>query len=439
MRPPVTAHPAAFSVPSARPAPLGVLADAGLLVAVLVAASDMLVQLGPVQSLVWMGCYALALLRIAACWGALLPVLLASGALLAYPAVCLASVLWSAARGESLSSAIQLSMSVLIAVYLGWRYSPRLLLKALAVVLSAGVALSLLHWATGVFPWPVYTEAGGLAGLFSHKNMLGQRALFVVVAVLAVWLMRRGEAGPVFRTLSVAAMAGSLAALALAQSMTSVVLVPVLVALLLALCLRRLPGGARLGLVAVAVLGVALGPVLLAVWNVDPVGAVLGSTGKSTTLTGRTDIWEIAAGVWREHPILGAGYRAFWSAPQFLTERIMTQEAGARTSASFHNFVLEVGVGTGVPGLLAMLLLIWAAAARLWRLFARTGAVAAAAGLVLVFGIVVTSLVGTSLYRGHELALMLLVMLAVSAREELRGAGARPRDGARDGARDDGA
>lgn len=393
--------------------------DAFLLVAVLTASSDMLVQLGQLGPLVWLSCYGLTLLRIAMIWPWFLALMMRNAVVLAFPAACLASVLWSMAAPVTLRAGIQLSMTVLIASYLGWRYSPALILKCMVGVLSVGVALSLLHWATGVFPWPVYTNAGGLAGLFSHKNMLGQRALFCVVAILAIWLMRRSEASKGLRTMATVSFAMMLAALLLAESMTSVLLAPAFMGLMLIVTVRRVPAGVTIWLGGGVLILTALGPVALAIGGVDPVGAVLGAVGKDATLTGRTLLWDIAGEVSGDHPFLGVGYGAFWAAPQFSNERLMVFQAGA-TAPSFHNFVWEILVAAGWPALLSMLALLTVAVMRLWRLWVRAGSVAAAAGLVLVAAIVVTSLVGTSLYRQHEFMIVLLVLLTVSAGEELR-------------------
>ncbi|WGH78927.1 O-antigen ligase family protein [Jannaschia ovalis] len=416
----MTVAAAGIPAPGATERAFWALADVTLLCLVLAAASDMLIQLGPIQSLAWMTCYGLALLRIGMTWPAMVPLAMRSGAVMAYPAVCLASTLWSGAPAGTLVSALQLAMTVVIAAYLGWRYSITVLLKGVAVLLTAGSALSLLHWATGVFPWPIYTEAGGLSGLYAHKNMLGQRALFCLAALAAVLLMRRAEAGLVFKALALGALGVNLLALALSKSATSVLLLPVMIGLVLLLCARRVPSVLGIAMVAVAVLGLALTPLGLALMGIHPVEAVLSAVGKSSTLTGRTLLWDIAMDVHRDHPVLGTGYRAFWMAPEFANGRVLTYEAGARDAASFHNFALEILVSVGWPGLVAMLATILLAGQRLLRLFLRDGQPAVAGALAILVGIVVASLVGASLFRPHEIMIVLLVAFAVSAGEDLR-------------------
>lgn len=393
--------------------------DVTLLFLTVAAASDMLIKLGPMQAITWLTCYLVTLLRIGLTLPHFLAMLARNKVVLAYPLICLASVVWSYARGETLVSAIQLNMTMLIAAYLGWRYSLVTLTRCLVIVLTVGSVLSLLHWATGIFPWRVYTEAGGLAGFFQHKNMLGQRALFCITAIVAVLLMQRREIGPLFRFLSAGALLANLLALVLSQSMTSVLLLPAMAGLVLLLCFNRIPGAMAVSGLIALILGVSLGPILLSLAGIDPVGTVLGAVGKDATLTGRTVLWDIGVDVWRENPVLGTGFRAFWHAPEFANGRVLTYNAGARDAPSFHNFVLEILIAVGWPGLIAMVSTIAVCAWRLIRVFALNGSPAAAAGLSLLVGIVITSLVGASLFRAHEIMIVLLIAYTVSAREDL--------------------
>lgn len=394
--------------------------DAVLVSLVLMLSADMLVQLRGMQSPLWLLCYGLTLLRIAVVWRQFLPVLQRNRVVLLYPAICLASVTWSVSPAYSLAGGLQLAITMVIGLFLGWRYSMALLLKILAVVLSIGVGLSILHWATGAFPWPVYTRVGGLAGLFSSKNMLGLRSLFTLIALLAILLMQRDQAGPLFRLLSVLALLGCLFALALSLSMTSVLLAPVMVAVLVALCWHRIPPALAVAGLMIAIAGAALGPLALTLAGINPIEAVLGAVGKSPTLTGRVYLWQVALEVYRDNPLAGVGYRAFWQAPHFLNERLATEHAGATTSRSFHSFPLEILTSAGWPALFAMLALIWVSTTRMLRVYWHSRSVAMAGGLSLMVGIVVSSLLGTTLYRGHEIMIILVVAFAVSAGEDLR-------------------
>lgn len=396
------------------------LVDVTLLFLVIGTASDMIVNFGPVQSLVWLACYGMALVRIAMAWPHFLAVLARDWVVLSYPAVCLASVLWSFAPAGTLVAGIQLLMTVLIGCYLGLRYSLAMILKCFLLLMVVAAALSLLHGATGIFPWPTHTGAGGLAGLFQHKNMLGQKSLFAVTIAVGSLLLSRSEPGWLPRPVLFGAIGICVVALVLSESMTSVLLLPAMAGLVLLMCLRRVTPGVAIGGLAALVLGVSLGPVALTLGGIDPVGTVLGAVGKDATLTGRTVLWDIAAQARDQYPILGTGFRAFWLAPEFANGRLMTAEAGARQVASFHNFVLEIQVSVGWPGLIAMAATILACGSRLWRLFRRDRMPTPAVGLALLIGFVVTSLLGTSLCRAHEITIVLLAAMTVTAGEALR-------------------
>lgn len=392
--------------------------DTLLLCLVFAVSSDMLVQTGRVQSLAWMLCYALVAVRIASLWPHYLALVKRNKLIFAYPIVCLASVVWSVSWVDSLVFAFQLTMTVVIASFLGWRYSLFALTKAVAFVLALGALLSLLHWATGIFPWPVYAKSGALLGLYSQKNMLGQRTVFVVIAILTLWAMPATRIRSGLKLAMILPLFLTIFALFLAKSTTPTLLLPAVVILWLFLSRHLVPSIVFIPTFGLGVLVLALGPLLLSANGIDPVQTILDAVGKESTLTGRTLIWDVARGVYADHPFLGVGYRAFWHTPQFLNEQLATEYAGAVTSDSFHNFILEILVSAGWPGLIAMLSLIAATIWRLSRLYSEAHSAEAAGFLVMVVIMVALSLLGTSLFRGHEFMLVLMVAVMVSTQED---------------------
>ena len=400
--------------------PFWALVDVGLLFAVMLVSSDALIYLGFGQSLIWLLCYALTLLRVLMNWPLVFEMLMRNKLLFAYPLTCLASVVWSQAPAETMVSAFQLTITFLIASYLGWRYSLDVIVKAVVVVLSITVALSLVHWASGVFPWKVYSNAGGLVGIYSHKNMLGQRALFCALAIIATLLMARWQTSLPFKAAAFLSLGGTVLALALSRSMTSVLLLPPMVALFIILSRRHIPSQLFTALAILSGLAIALVPAALVMAGIDPVQTVLDSVGKDATLTGRTQLWSVAADVSQEHPIFGVGYSAFWAAPEFAYERLLTQHAGATTSVSFHNFIMEILVGCGWLGVLSILAILLTSWSRLRIYLARYQSVSAALGLTILAAVVITSLLGPSFYRGHEFMIVLIIAITVSAQEDMR-------------------
>ena len=76
------------------------------------------------------------------------------------------------------------------------------------------------------------------------------------------------------------------------------------------------------------------------------------------TFTGRSEVWEFALGAVAEKPFAGHGYSAFWDGV-----REKHTEQGAEwvaTVAHSHNSYLDLAVTIGLPGLLLVVLIVWA-------------------------------------------------------------------------------
>jgi O-antigen ligase len=278
--------------------------------------------------------------------------------------------------------------------------------------------MSLLNWRTGVFG-EVYAGSGGLLGIYTQKNMLGQNAMFVLLAGVALLLV--GAWRSLFLCLVLAVGMGIAAiSLQLSQSVTPMLVLPIAVGLLLVLCVRRLD--ARVVVLAGLVLFVALaaGPIYLAVAGVNPIDEVLGAFGKNSTLTGRTRIWSFGLVVLQDYWGLGVGFLAFWRSAEFSSYATIIQAIGGENVRAFHNFILEVWIGTGIPGVVTMLVLLWAALWRTWTAYRATDSVSAAFAFVVVVTSILLCLPGTGLYRQHESLLMFVVMFGASAAASVR-------------------
>lgn len=391
------------------------LHDVALAVLTLLVASDALNRFG-VSASVWLLVYAMALARIALVWRAFFDLAVREWAYLAFPAVCLLSVLWSQEPGASLPAGIQMMVTILIALFLGRRFGLRDLTLLVFLVLGASVLASFAGLALGS---PTYDATGQMRGIYTHKNMLGQRGLFAFVAALALLLMPRRVPGRPVRLAALAMLPVLALATVLSGSVTAILLMPAAAGLLFVFAAPRLPRPLVLGGVLLALFAVAVGPLALVIAGVDPLAALLGAFGRNATLTGRTDLWAMGWRVIGEEGLLGVGYGAFWSAPRFAVLALQAEAIGGDSVEAFHNFLIEVGVGTGLLGVAAMLVLVGTSVRRTASLSARTGAPAAAFALVLVLVSIVLSLLGASLYRQHELMILLVVMLGVAARRPL--------------------
>lgn len=389
------------------------LFDVGLALLVLMTAGDIPNRWG-VSSALWALIYGLMVLRFLSVWPAFFRLLARNWTYLPYPAICLASVVWSVATKTTLVGGIQISMSVLIACFIGWRFEPRRLMLLVFTTTFAGCLASMLNYASGgAISQPLHSAAGGLLGIYTNKNMLGHYSGLCALIALTFLLAPRGQVPVLARRAAVLALILCPVAVLLSKSMTAVLLLPIYLGLLLLLARNRLPGWLRYGVLGGIILAVALAPALMALADFDPAAALFQSTGKDATLTGRTELWAIAAGEIAKVPLTGYGFGAFWAAPRFEHLHFLVLQAGA-TAPTFHDFIADVGIGTGFLGIAAMLVLIATTLRRALRFWRRDGSVLAAGCLVSVLWPLNLALVEPYLYRQHELMLGWMIMMGVS-------------------------
>lgn len=394
------------------------LFDVGVAALAILVSTDALNRFG-VSSIVWLGVYALITARVILVWRGFFDLLARNVAYIVYPAVCGASTLWSYNGSDTLQAAVQLSFTIAFGMFIGWRFS-----LAAICILQFGATLlpimvSLVNWLTGLFG-TVYSPTGGLLGIFTQKNMLGQRGLFSAVSAVTILMMPRWRYSVLAKLAALGGLPFILLAVWLSASVTSILLLPAFTGLLFVLCLHKLPRSLIVSGLVVGVLVLALAPVVLAILGINPVAETLRAFGKDATLTGRTDMWDIAGQVLDTHAMFGVGYSAFWNASAFSNLSLLAQHIGGENVGSFHNFVLEILVGTGVLGLVAMAILIGVTLWRTFLLFFRTRSIPSAYALVLTVASVALSFVGTGLHRQHEYMIMFVVMVGVAAQRELR-------------------
>ncbi len=387
--------------------------DSCLLCLTIIAMADMPNRWG-LAGAVWLLVYLLFLMRVAMMWRAYYRLIARNWTLLLYPAVCMLSVVWSGSRGTTLTAGVQMAMTGLIALYIGWRFSPRQLVVAVCALVSLAATLSLANWAAGVIQ-PVFSNVGGLLGIYTNKNMLGHYSQIAAIMALSILLMRPGQVAPVLRAMAPLAVAICAFAVLLSKSMTAVLLLPCYAGLMLLLNRKRLPPALRHGAIGALVLLFSLAPLALAMLGIDPLAEIFRATGKDATLTGRTELWSIAYGLASEVPLTGYGFGAFWAMDQFESARFAVLQAGA-TAPSFHNFIADIMVGTGLLGLFAMASLIGTVLSRAARYYLASGSALSVCCLVTALMPINIGMVETYLYRQHEFMLTWLIMLAVSVK-----------------------
>jgi exopolysaccharide production protein ExoQ len=88
-----------------------------------------------------------------------------------------------------------------------------------------------------------------------------------------------------------------------------------------------------------------------------PIEAFLNSMNRDTTISGRTEIWDVGISLIKERPLFGLGAEGFWQVGRSDAENLLyafEKEEGERFS--FHNSYIEILVHLGFVGLVFFLI-----------------------------------------------------------------------------------
>ena len=150
----------------------------------------------------------------------------------------------------------------------------------------------------------VLVEGGRIQGLQGNSNILGVLALLALIVTAAQW-----SAGTISSRIGTIGVGLAIAALLLTRSATTAAsALAVAVVLALVVLVRRTapPRRPRLHLATLLVVVVAAVAVVLARTP------LLGLLGRSSDLTGRTDIWASVVDLGVQHPVVGWGWVSYW-------------------------------------------------------------------------------------------------------------------------------
>ena len=328
---------------------------------------------------------------------------------------CTLSVMWSREPAMSLRFGIQLTATVVIALAIAERLAPRDFCLAMGGFLSVAMILS-------IGGGGVSGATAAWTGIYGSKNAFaGAASTFVLIAF---GLSLAQGSGLLRFGFLLAAVVGCVLVL-FAQSVGAMTLLVVTL-----VCCGATMAVARLGRTATATM--LAGTILLttlaalaASANVGPLSqALLQSTGKDLTLTGRTELWAVAVELISERPLLGVGYQAFWVKGNAEAEALWhIFGIENRTGFNFHNMYLSNAVEIGVVGVAiqAYILLGAAILAMYWTF--RTASPIAAVFLGLTLTVVLGSLIEVPLFFQFSLRTVLVIATFVYARDALcRGA-----------------
>ena len=257
--------------------------------------------------------------------------------------LALASPLWAEMPDLVFRRAMALAGTCLFGIVLAARFSFLEQLKMLRWVLRFAAALSI---AIVILGHGVITSNGSesVRGVFNHKNRLGAA---MALALLVEWYIpEQARWLKVIKAISL----GLFASLLLySNSMTSVVTVAV--TFLIMWAFRKIYPRYRL-LVPVLFPVILFAGLLFGALGVG-IGSLTESMGRSSDLTGRTELWGSIASMILDRPILGFGFSGFWEGAS--SEASVVENNIGWSPSYSHNGYLEITLSLGLVGLVLFL------------------------------------------------------------------------------------
>jgi O-antigen ligase len=240
------------------------------------------------------------------------------------------SFFWSIDTFRTLYQSIVLIAALACGSFLSIAYRRRELVNLVSSTLGIACAISVVAAFAGIT-----NRAGQTTGLFEHKNILGP-----VAAVGTIFFVARFAARDRGRLVRLGLLF-CVVALFMSGSRTSQFSTLIVLMAVAFVAVKRQSPSAALALAApmIALFAVALRAA-------GGLSSVFVASGKSSDLTGRTDIWATVASLVEERPVIGWGYLAYWRDEGFANgARSGFEEFGLRSA---HNGYLETTLGAGV-------------------------------------------------------------------------------------------
>jgi exopolysaccharide production protein ExoQ len=263
-------------------------------------------------------------------------------ALFALLVLAFASAAWATFPGVVLRRTIGLAGTCLFGLVAGATLSASEQLRVLRWVLRIAAAMSLaiviLLPRHGISTGIADLDGGGWRGIFNHKNGLGAA---MALAILVEWLV---PTRALLSRISKMVWLGLYCLLLVfSNSMTALTAIALTFVILYAFRIFR----RQYKLPLPALLGGAL--VIGGFFLANP-GEITGTLGRSSDITGRTELWHWVVQMIFRRPWLGYGFSGFWGggSPEYaLVVRMI-----GWTPMYSHDGYLEIMLSLGVAGLL---------------------------------------------------------------------------------------
>jgi len=276
--------------------------------------------------------------------------------ILILPLYATASALWSPEPGISLRYGVQMLLSFIIGIVIAHRVSAY---TFVAISFWASIPVILISILFGG------ARLDGIAlGVFAAKNAYATAISMFALAALGVLFAREAD-----RLTRLAALFGLLISPVLlisAQSSGAIVTMLLTVgAFGVFVAAGWLSAYRRRGYFTLVFGVFAVTGLLVLIFHQQLLAMILALFDKDTTITGRTELWEIGGNLISERPIFGLGFQSFWVQNTPGAEELWAAfKIDARAGFHFHNTYISIGVELGMIGIALTAILLFSSLAR---------------------------------------------------------------------------
>lgn len=311
------------------------------------------------------------------------------------------SVAWSVAPEISVRRALSLTTYTLLACYLALHYDVERIMRTLAWLVLALLAVSLVFILVlpGLSAMP---DGRGLRGIFTHKNQMGE---FLVLALIILPPAIKQQLIP--KSLGWAGVVLVLVLQPLVNSATALVITVILIGIYGLLAL--LAYSTRVAMI-VGAFGLSAS-LFLALGTYAYLDVLFDLADRDPTLTGRTDLWAYVWSMIQHRWIHGYGYEAFWEVEanaKYVADSLQWNVPNA------HNGYLDTFLGLGLIGLTLLLAFFANAIYRVMAAFSRSSFQLAGLLLGLACAYNLRALAESNLFGQNSIMWILIVTFTVS-------------------------
>jgi exopolysaccharide production protein ExoQ len=268
--------------------------------------------------------------------------------LLIIPGLAVFSVLWSEAPADTLKYSLEFSLTVGFALLLSAAPRPKAVLWGMFLAFALYIAAAL------AFGQAVDVGNDGetaFSGLTESKNLVADIGSTGLLLSLACFVAGFEDRRPLRSVMALIVAAAQTYALIEARSAGALLgIAPAMLCFIFLLALRPVRLMIRLMLTMFAALSATI---MVFAYGSNLIQDGMTLFDKDPTLTGRTYLWQRAADLIAEKPLLGKGFNAFWLQGNPDAEGLW-QYAGIveRSGFSFHNTAIEILVHLGWLGII---------------------------------------------------------------------------------------